>query len=199
MDKEKLIEEEITSILNLIGENSNREGLVDTPKRVAKMYMELFKGYDKTKFPTITTFHNGCDGVVTDEMINDEGEFYSHCEHHMVPFFGRYYFAYVPSPKGKVLGLSKVARVVDYFSSKLQIQERLGQEIIDCLWNELCKDTKYPPLGMGLVIIGEHLCKSMRGVKKKGKMRTAALKGCIKHEPMSRTEFLNWVNVNGKE
>lgn len=194
MNKEKLIEEHWREILKLIGENPDREGLRDTPKRIAKMYNEIFRGYDESQKPKITTFTNGCDGVVCDQLISDTGAFWSHCEHHIVPFgAGRYVFGYIPHPKGKILGLSKVARVVDYFSAKLQIQERLVSEIINYLWEELCKDTRYPPLGMGLYMEATHLCKVMRGVKKDGIMTTMKLKGNFKDQQETRLEFLRLI------
>ena len=190
----------IELLIKRIGEDPNREGLKDTPKRIVKMWSEVFRGYDKSKQPKITAFNNGSDGIIYDQMITDEGDFYSHCEHHMVPFFGKYWFAYIPHPKGKLLGLSKIARVVDYFSAKLQIQERLVQEIVNYLSNELVlvehtenKDV-IEPLGIALVMEGEHLCKTMRGVKKKGKMRTTHLIGAFKDDPATRQEFMNWVN-----
>lgn len=191
MDKEQTIKH----ILHLIGDNPHREGLIDTPKRVVKMWDEIFKGYN-TSLPKVTTFNNGQDGIVYDEMITDEGDMYSFCEHHMLPFFGKYFFGFLPHPKGKLIGLSKVARVVDYFSSKLQIQERLTHEIVTYLWNCLCYDNecKYKPIGMGLVIECEHLCKTMRGAKKKGKMRTTKLIGAFKDNDATREEFISWVN-----
>jgi GTP cyclohydrolase I len=183
------IETHIRAIIDLIGEDINREGLLDTPKRVARMYEEIFRGYDKFKLPKVTSFNNGSDGITYDEMIVDEGDFYSMCEHHMMPFFGKYYFAYIPNPKGKILGLSKVARVVDFFSAKLQIQERLVKEVVDYIWNELSKDG-IEPLGMALLIRGEHLCKTMRGVKKKGIMTSTELRGVLKTDSKAREEFL---------
>lgn len=187
----------VKMMLEAIGENPDREGLKDTPKRVVNMWKELFYGYDKTKIPNVTVFNNGSDGIIYNEMITDTGEFYSHCEHHMIPFFGRYYFGYIPNKRGKLLGLSKVARVVDYFSAKLQIQERLVYEIIEHLYDGLYID-KHKPIGMALVIEAEHLCKSMRGVKKKGKMRTTHLIGAFKDDVATREEFMGWVNSNGK-
>jgi len=191
-------EEAIQIMLEMIGEDREREGLIDTPKRVVRMWKEIFRGYDPKQKPKVTTFNNGSDGVVYDEMINDEGAFYSHCEHHMVPFFGKYYFAYLPNPKGKLLGLSKVARVVDYFSAKLQIQERLVHEIVEYLWEELSITKEgeeiIEPLAMGLVMDGSHLCKEMRGAKKKGTMRCTKLKGVFKTNPSARAEFFNSVN-----
>ena len=155
-------------LLKEIGENPNRSGLKETPKRIANMYEELFRGY-KINPPKITLFKNGNDGIVYDEMIIDEGNFCSMCEHHILPFFGKYYFAYIPHPKGNILGLSKIARTVDYFSSKLQIQERLVEEVINYIWSELSKSGN-EPLGMGLIMKAEHLCKTMRGSKKSGQM-----------------------------
>lgn len=196
-ERQLKMEELIKQFITLIGDNTNREGLKDTPKRVAKMWIEVYRGYDKKQLPKVTVFNNGHDGIVYDEMITDTGDFYSHCEHHTAPFFGKYYFSYIPHPKGKLLGLSKVARVVNYFSAKLQIQERLVHEITDYLYKELCKG-KYKPIGMALVMEGEHLCKSMRGVKMKGKMRTTKLIGAFKTSPSTRQEFTSWVNSNGR-
>ncbi len=186
------------AILQEMGENPNREGLKETPDRVARMYKELFKGYKLEQKPKITAFNNGQDGVTYDQMIIDEGDFYSHCEHHMIPFFGRYWFAYIPNPKGKIIGLSKVARIVDYYAAKLQIQERLGQEIINEIWNALANEDN-EPLGMALVMRAKHLCKSMRGCKKEGWMTTNVFKGVFKDDTNNaRQEFLNFVNNGGK-
>jgi len=130
------------------------------------MWKEIFRGYDPKQKPRVAVFKNGSDGLTYNQMIIDTGDFYSHCEHHMVPFFGKYWFAYVPSKDGNIIGLSKVARIVDYHAAKLQIQERLVNNIVTHIWNELSKDAT-EPLGMCLVMEGEHLCKTMRGVKKK--------------------------------
>ena len=184
-----LQEDLIKQILFEIGEEPNREGLIDTPKRVVKMWQEIFRGYDKSQKPNTAVFKNGSDGLIYDQMIMDEGDFYSHCEHHMVPFFGKYWFAYIPDKKSNIIGLSKVARLVDFHAAKLQIQERLVHDIIEDLWGVLCKEAD-PPIGMGLVMEGEHLCKSMRGVKKKGKMTTTKLKGAFLDNPIVKEEFL---------
>lgn len=189
-------EQTVKNMLKMIGEDPNREGLVGTPERVVRMWNEIFRGYDKTKQPKVTIFNNGEDGIAYDEMITDVGDFHSHCEHHMVTFFGTYYFSYIPHPKGKILGLSKVARVVDYYSAKLQVQERLTHEIIDYLWKTLCDNCEHPPIAMGLKMKGEHLCKTMRGVKKKGEMTTTQLYGAFKTDQLARSEFLHWVNNN---
>jgi len=190
---DKEMENSIKMMLEHIGENPNRDGLIDTPQRVVKMWKEIFRGYDLHQKPNITTFNNGSDGIIYDQMICDEGTFHSHCEHHIVPFFGHYYFSYIPSPKGKLLGLSKVARVVDYYSAKLQVQERLVKEIVECLWDELSKDD-IEPLGMALVMKAEHLCKTMRGVKKKGLMTSSIMKGVFMDKPEVRAEFMNMIN-----
>jgi len=193
MNTEK-IEAAWNIILKEIGEDYTREGLLDTPTRIAKMYKEIFRGYDPSQKPKVTTFKNGVDGISYDEMICDEGDFYSQCEHHVIPFLGKYYFAYIPHPKGNIIGLSKVARVVDYFSAKLQIQERLVHEIVECLWEALqTEDGSYAPLGMALIMKGEHLCKTMRGVKKKGKMTTSVMKGVFKNDASTRSEFLKLI------
>lgn len=189
MNKKKQIEEHITALLSLIGDNPERAGLQGTPDRIARMFTEIFRGYDAGQKPRITTFENGKDGIVYDNMVIDEGDFYSMCEHHMMPFFGRYWFAYIPNPKGRILGISKIGRVVDYCAAKLQIQERLVHEIVDMLWQALGNDN--PPLGMALIMEGEHLCKSMRGAKKKGKMKSSYLTGIFKTDAQLRNEFLN--------
>jgi len=158
------IEHSIKQILQHIGENPEREGLIDTPARMIKMWSEIFRGYDSAQKPKITTFDNGKDGIQYNEPVTDSGAFYSTCEHHFMPFFGQYYFAYIPDKK--ILGLSKVARVVDYFSARLQVQERLCADIVNYLNQEL------QPKAIGILMKGEHLCKTMRGAKKQGVMTT---------------------------
>lgn len=128
-------------------------------------------------------------------MILDEGNFYSHCEHHMVPFFGKYYFGYIPDKNSNIIGLSKVARLVDFHAAKLQIQERLVNDIVEDIWQILCSNGAERPIGMGMVMVGEHLCKSMRGVKKQGKMTTIKLKGSFLDNPPVKSEFLNRCGV----
>jgi len=186
------IEAMLREQLIYIGENPDREGLKGTPERVVRMWKEIFRGYDPKQKPKITTFPNGLDGVSYDQMVTDTGDYFSHCEHHMVPFFGQYYFGYIPSENGHVLGLSKVARIVDYYSAKLQIQERLVNDIVKELWNALCLD-RTSPVGMGLVMKGEHLCKTMRGAKKKGLMTTSKFKGIFLDNPEVRSEFLTFI------
>jgi GTP cyclohydrolase I len=182
------IEENIRRILQYIGEDPNREGLKDTPDRIVRMCKEIFRGYDMSQKPKITTFRNGVDGIVYDNMVVDKGDYYSLCEHHMRTFFGEYYFAYIPHPKGKILGISKIGRVVDFCASKLQIQERLVYEVIQMLTEAL--DDKHKPLGMALVMKGRHMCKESRGARKKGVMISSCLTGVFKTEPALRAEFL---------
>lgn len=192
---EKLTQEQAEELVRqqliYIGETPDREGLIDTPRRVVKMWNELFIGYDKSKHPKVSVFRNGADGLVYDQMIIDEGSYYSFCEHHIVPFFGQYWFGYIPDKEGNIIGLSKVARIVDYHSSKLQIQERLVNDIIEDIYAELCKGNAPRPIGMGMVMIGEHLCKTMRGVKKKGQMTTIKLKHAFLDNPVVKSEFLS--------
>ena len=188
-ERKNRIEAAVREILLCIGENPDRPGLVGTPDRVARMYSELYRGYTPESYPKVTTFENGVDGIHYDAMITDEGKFYSVCEHHMMPFFGRYVFAYIPNPYGKILGLSKIARLIDYHSAKLQIQERLVTEIVTDI--ERILGTENPPLGVALFMEGEHLCKTMRGAKKEGKMSCCYLTGVFKTEPTTRREFLN--------
>jgi len=152
------MKDELIHILTSIGEKPGRPGLIDTPRRIEKMYREFFVGYMPAKKPVLTKFANGEDGITYDEMIRDSGYFYSFCEHHFLPFFGEYYFGYIPEKW--IVGASKIARTVDYFAGKLQVQERLGHEIVDYISNEI------NPKGCILVLSARHLCKEMRGVKK---------------------------------
>lgn len=195
------IKDLITELLVLIGEDPSRKGLQGTPERVANMYSEIYRGYNQSAKPNITTFPNGEDGIVYDSMVVDTGDFYSCCEHHMMPFYGKYYFAYLPHPQGKILGISKIGRVVDYCAAKLQVQERLTHEVVDMLAEALAADCgDYAPLGIALVMRGEHLCKTMRGARKKGEMVSSCLTGLFQTDSAVRAEFFNVVNQlnNGK-
>ncbi len=192
------IKDLVTQLLKEIEpETFDREGLADTPNRVAKMYAEIFRGYDPAQLPAVTTFRNGADGITVDQMITDEGTFFSQCEHHMAVFYGTYKFAYLPSPKGKILGLSKVARVVDHYAARLQVQERLVGQIVTHLTSALClpepgkKGKVAPPLGMALVLKGVHTCKCMRGVKKGGFMTTSSMTGIFKKKASVKQEFFS--------
>ena len=189
MSKIKLEKEKVVrNILKVIGENPDRAGLKDTPKRVVQMWQEIFRGYDPKLKPKLRTFLNGEDGLSYNQMIVDSGYFFSYCEHHMVPFFGQYYFSYIPDKK--IIGLSKIARVIDYYSARLQIQERLVKDAVD----ELEKALK--PKGIGLVIKARHLCKEMRGAKKnRGEMITSDLRGSFIKEPSTREEFMHLIKL----
>lgn len=182
-------EQLIRELLSYIGEDPSRVGLLGTPDRIVRMWKEIFRGYDPSQHPKITTFDNGVDGIAYDNMIVDSGNYYSMCEHHAMPFFGKYVFAYIPNPKGKIIGLSKIGRVVDFHAAKLQIQERLVSDIVDDITAALGEE--YPPLGVALIMQGEHLCKTMRGARKPGKMSTCRLEGIFKDNPAARNEFLS--------
>ena len=188
MNKEK-IEQLWTEMLHEIGEDVNRIGLQDTPKRIAKMYTEIFRGYDKKQCPKIAIFPNNEDGVECKGMVCDQGYFFSQCEHHGVPFFGEYFFTYVPDKK--IMGLSKVARIVDFFSAKLQIQERLTSDIVNYIEKEV------QPKGICLIIRARHLCKESRGVRKiKGKMTTSEVRGIFeKNKDGIKDEFLSLMGL----
>ena len=176
----------VDALLCQIGEDNSRTGLKDTPKRVAKMYLEIFRGYSEDP-PKVTTFPNGEDGLKVDQMITDTGYFYSHCEHHMVPFFGEYYFGYIPNKK--ILGLSKISRIVDHFSAKLQIQERLNRDVVDYLHDIL------EPQGIIFVTKARHLCKEMRGTKKYNSPATCSeIRGEFE-EPEVRMEFFELIKL----
>ena len=191
LEKERQFTHEqlIRDLLDYIGEDPNRPGLIGTPDRIIRMWREIFRGYDPAQHPKITTFDNGVDGLTYDNMVLDSGNFYSMCEHHMMPFFGKYVFAYIPNPKGKILGLSKIGRVVDYHSARLQVQERLVADIVEDITAAL--GTENPPLGVALIMQGEHLCKTMRGVKKPGLMSASRLDGVFREDKAARSEFLS--------
>lgn len=184
-------EEAIRLLMRYIGEDPGRPGLIGTPDRIVRMWDEIYRGYDPARAPRITTFDNGLDGIVYDNMVVDTGDFYSMCEHHQMPFFGRYWFAYIPNPKGKILGISKIGRVVDYCAARMQVQERLVSDVVRMLSDALGRE--FPPLGIALVMTGEHLCKTMRGARKKGTMTSSYLTGVFKTEAALRAEFMSFV------
>ena len=186
----KTIYKSIENIMRYIGEDPQREGLKGTPDRIVRMFDEIYRGYNPAKCPKITTFQNGQDGIFYDNMVVDEGDFYSCCEHHMMPFFGHYWFAYIPNKNGRILGISKIGRVVDYCAARLQVQERLVSNIVEMISEALGEE--HPPLGIALVMKGEHLCKTMRGAKKKGLMTTSMLTGIFR-EGEARNEFMSLV------
>nr|DAP79666.1 MAG TPA: GTP cyclohydrolase I [Caudoviricetes sp.] len=184
-------EKAIKTLLSYIGENPDREGLKGTPDRIIRMWDEIFRGYDKDKIPRITTFPN--EDKCTD-IVFDSGDYYSMCEHHILPFFGKYYFAYIPSPDGRILGISKVARVIGYCAARLQLQERLAIDIIKMLDAAL----NGKALGFAIVMRGQHLCKSMRGVRNKGKMTVSHFTGVFKEDPDKRNEFYKLIDLQNE-
>ena len=169
-------------VLLSIGEDPEREGLKNTPIRIARMYVELMAGY---RIDPVAMINDACFEVAYDEMVVvRDVEFYSLCEHHMLPFLGRAHVAYIP--KGRVIGLSKIPRVVDLFARRLQVQERMTRQIADLL-NGLLK-----PQGVAVVIEALHLCSMMRGVKKHdARMTTSAMLGSFRTNLATRQEFLD--------
>lgn len=176
-------EELIKNLIVKIGDDPKREGLLDTPNRVAKSYKTLFSGYGKDPRKILKVF----DGENYDEMIVvKDVEFYSFCEHHMIPFFGKVHVGYIPD--GKIVGLSKIPRMIEIFARRLQNQERLTQQIANTL-NDLLR-----PRGVGVVIEAKHLCMMARGVEKQNStIRTSALHGLFKKNQDTRSEFLRLI------
>ena len=184
MDAAK-IEQGVRLILEGIGEDPDREGLQKTPERVAKMYEEVFAGMTEDPsehFETLFDEHH-------EEMVLVRDiPFYSMCEHHLVPFFGKAHVAYIPAADGRVCGLSKLARLVDVFAKRPQVQERLTSQIADTLVEQL------KPQGAIVVLEAEHLCMSMRGIKKPGsKTVTSAVRGAVQKSQKTREEALSLI------
>lgn len=176
------IRQAVGQMLVAFGEDPDRKGLVRTPERVARMYAELLAGYraDPAKMVNDALFEVSYDEMV---IVRDI-EFYSLCEHHMLPFMGRVHVAYLPN--GKVIGLSKIPRVVDVFARRLQVQERMTRQIADFLHEAL------QPLGVAVVVEGLHLCTMMRGVRKHdARMTTSAMHGAFRSSLATRQEFLD--------
>lgn len=176
------IQEAVGQMLMAFGEDPNRKGLVRTPERVARMYAELLAGYyvDPARLINDALFEVSYDEMV---IVRDI-EFYSLCEHHMLPFMGRAHVAYLPN--GKVIGLSKIPRIVDVYARRLQVQERMTRQIADFLHQAL------NPLGVAVVVEGLHLCTMMRGVKKHdARMTTSAMHGAFRTSMATRQEFLD--------
>jgi len=184
MDRSR-IEEGVRLILEGIGEDTSREGLLDTPKRVASMYEEVFAGLDQDPAEHFAvTFNEGHQEMV---LIRDI-PLYSVCEHHLVPFLGRAHVAYIPSKEGRICGLSKIARLVDVFAKRPQVQERLTSQIADTLVEQL------DPQGVLVVIEAEHLCMSMRGVRKPGTVTTtSAVRGIFERKAATRAEAMSLI------
>ncbi len=180
------IEKSVREILVAIGEDPERNGLLETPRRVAKMYEELFTGLQADPSEHLqVTFDEQHDEMV---MVRDI-PFTSLCEHHLVPFMGRAHVAYIPGEAGKITGLSKLARLVEGFARRLQVQERMTSQIADSL------DEVLAPRGALVVIEAEHLCMSMRGVRKPGTVTvTSAVRGIFRTDVATRSEALQFIH-----
>jgi GTP cyclohydrolase I len=177
------IERAVREILIAIGEDPDREGLAETPARVARVYAEQFSGLSQHPEDVLgTVFDADHDELI---LVRDI-EVYSTCEHHLVPFFGRAHVAYIPNEKGQITGLSKLARLVDVYARRPQVQERMTSQIADALMHVL------EPRGALVVIEAEHLCMSMRGVRKPGaKTVTSAVRGMIRDSARTRAEAMS--------
>ncbi|MFQ5398086.1 MAG: GTP cyclohydrolase I FolE [Anaerolineae bacterium] len=184
------IEEAVRTVLLHVGENPDREGLQRTPHRVAKMYDEILSGYDTDP---VALVNGALFDVEYDEMIVvKEIEYFSMCEHHMLPFYGRAHVAYIP--RDKIIGLSKIPRIVDMFACRLQVQERMTRQIAELI------DEVLNPLGVAVVIEGSHMCSMMRGVRKEHpRMVTSAMLGCFKKSSKTRNEFLELLRRSGSQ
>jgi len=181
------MEDLFSKIITDIGEDVSREGLLDTPKRAAKAFRFLNNGYDKSLEEVL----NGAifEADTEDMVIVKDIELYSLCEHHLLPFIGKCHIAYIPD--GKVLGLSKLARIVDMYARRLQIQEKLTKQIADAV--ELSISAK----GVAVVVEAKHLCMMMRGVEKQNSvMTTSVMTGIFREDRSTRVEFLNLINRN---
>ena len=180
------MEELVRQLLHDLGEDPTREGLADTPKRVAKSLQFLTSGY---RADIDEVINNALFTVDYSEMvIVKDIDFYSLCEHHLLPFFGKCHIAYIPS--NKVIGLSKIPRLVDVFSRRLQVQERLTNQIADVIQD------KIRPLGVAVVIEASHLCMSMRGVQKQNSLAvTSAMHGAFRNNARTRMEFLELIKL----
>lgn len=181
MDKER-IERAFREILIAIGEDPDREGLVETPRRVANMYEEIFSGLNENPEKHLKMFREGQSDEI---VIVRDIPMYSMCEHHFLPFVGKAHIAYIPNDEGLVIGLSKLARIVNSFARRPQLQERLTAQIADFIQKEM------DPKGVAVVIEAEHLCMTMRGIRAAGSQtRTSALRGWIRKDARTRAEVM---------
>ena len=185
MDKIAALTENYKSIINHLREDPEREGLQKTPARIAKAMQFLTQGYDQDAEAVVRSamFTEECSEMVIVKDI----EIYSMCEHHMLPFFGRAHVAYIPN--GKIVGLSKIARVVDIYARRLQVQERLTQQVLHCLDNTL------KPQGVAVVIEASHLCMMMRGVQKQNSVTTTSAFTGQFQTMQTRNEFINLISA----
>ena len=185
--KRRTLEGLVAQMLSALGEDPKREGLQQTPRRVAKAFEFLTDGYrqDVEKVLNGAIFNESYSEMV----IVKEIDFFSMCEHHMLPFFGRVHIAYIPN--GKIVGLSKIPRIVEVFSRRLQVQERLTQQIAQTLFDALNPD------GVGVVMEARHMCMMMRGVEKQNSVATtSAMLGTFRDDVKTRSEFLNLIGSN---
>ena len=177
------IKSAVASIIKAIGENPKREGLVDTPRRVAEMYTELFVGVDKDAREELAV---GYELGHREMVVVRDIPFYSMCEHHLLPFYGTVHIGYIPDVNGRVVGISKLARVVEILARRPQIQERMTSQIADAIVSGLKPD------GVGVIVQAEHLCMIMRGIKKPGSaIVTSALRGSFRSRTETRAEFFS--------
>ncbi|DAB39915.1 MAG TPA: GTP cyclohydrolase I FolE [Sulfurovum sp. UBA12169] len=186
MDKEKEFEEAVTKILELLGEDPQREGLLKTPNRVVKALQFLTEGYhqDPKEILNQALFSTSNDEMV---LVRDI-EFYSMCEHHMLPIIGRVHVAYIPD--GQVVGLSKIPRIVNVYARRLQIQEQMTEQIADAILETI------KPKGVAVVVHARHMCMEMRGVQKINSTTvSSALRGLFKKDERTRSEFYNLINT----
>ena len=182
-EKYEILKNACLQNLQAIGEDTQREGLVKTPERVAKAFLELTRGYDMDPAETLRSamFEEEYDQMVVVKDI----EFHSLCEHHILPFFGKVHIAYIPN--GKIVGLSKIPRVVDIFSHRLQVQEHLTKQICDCIQQAL------NPLGTIVIIEAQHLCMQMRGVEKQGSITTTIYYSGVFSQADKRRELMQLI------
>lgn len=175
----------VYSMIEAIGEDPHREGLKDTPQRIADMYAELFSGLDMDAKAELTV---GFEVGHREMVILKDIPFYSMCEHHLLPFYGVAHVGYIPNDEGRVVGVSKLARVVEIFAKRPQLQERMTTQIADAILEALQPD------GVAVVIQAEHLCMTMRGIKKPGSnVVTSATRGLFRSRAVTRAEFLSLV------
>ena len=186
-EKRKKLEMNTKNLLELLGEDPSREGLLNSPKRVAKAWEFLTKGYNENLDELI---NNAIfEGESKDMVIVKNIEFYSLCEHHMIPFYGKAHIGYIPD--GKIIGLSKLARITDLFSQRLQVQERLTNQIAQCLQEVL------NPRGVAVVLEGKHFCMLSRGVQKQNSIATSSsMLGIFREKESTRNEFLKLIDMN---
>ena len=185
MFDEAKIKRAVASIIEAIGEEPNRAGLADTPERVAEMYAELFMGMDQDPREELAV---GFEIGHREMVILRDIPFYSMCEHHLLPFFGAAHIGYIPNDEGRIIGISKLARVVEIIAKRPQVQERMTTEIAEAIVDGV------KPAGVAVVVQAEHLCMIMRGIKKPGSnVITSAIRGAFRHRAASRAEFFSLI------